>query len=331
MNRNRAIVIAAVVIAAGIVLRFTVLRGGGGGALEASGTVEATEAQLGFQTPGRIEVVRVHEGDRVRAGDTLAALDRAELDARRAQAAAQLSAARSLLAELESGARSEERAQAREALRAASERLGDARRDLDRVRRLFEAGALSQEAYDKARLGFEVAQAQHDQAQQASQLVETGPRRERIDAQRAAVQQAEAAVRQVEAALSNAVIRAPMGGVVTVRDREPGETVGAGAPVLTVMNLDERWVRIYIREDRIGAVRLGQRADISADTYPGKTYGGSVSFIASVAEFTPRNVQTTEERVKLVYAVKVRITADSTYDLKPGVPADVRLQPISPQ
>lgn len=331
MNRNRAIVIAAVIIAAGIVLRFTVLRGGGGGALEASGTVEATEAQLGFQTPGRIEVVRVHEGDRVRAGDTLAALDRTELDARRAQAAAQLSAARSLLAELESGARSEERAQAREALRAASERLGDARRDLDRVRRLFEAGALSQEAYDKARLGFEVAQAQHDQAQQASQLVETGPRRERIDAQRAAVQQAEAAVRQVEAALSNAVIRAPFDGVVTVRDREPGETVGAGAPVLTVMNLDERWVRIYIREDRIGAVRLGQRADISADTYPGKTYGGAVSFIASEAEFTPRNVQTTEERVKLVYAIKVRITADSTYDLKPGVPADVRLQPISPQ
>ncbi len=332
MNRSRAIVIVAVVIATGIVLRFTVLRGkGASGALEASGTVEATEAQLGFQTPGRIEVVRVHEGDRVHAGDTLAALDRAELDARRAQAAAQLSAARSLLAELESGARSEERAQAREALRAASERLGDARRDLDRVRRLFEAGALSQEAYDKARLAFEVAQAQRDQAQQASQLVETGPRRERIDAQRAAVQQAEAAVRQVEAALSNAVIRAPFDGVVTVRDREPGETVGAGAPVLTIMNLDDRWVRIYIREDRIGAVRFGQAADITADTYPGTRYGGEVAFIATEAEFTPRNVQTAEERVKLVYAVKVRITADSTYDLKPGVPADVRLQAVRSQ
>jgi len=330
MERRRIVI--PVVLVAAAAIAFAVLRGNGGnGALQASGTVEATEAQLGFQTPGRIEVVRVHEGDRVRAGDTLAALDRAELDARRAQAAAQLSAARSLLAELESGARSEERAQAREALRAASERLDDARRDLDRVRRLFEAGALSQEAYDKARLAFEVAQAQRDQAQQASQLVETGPRRERIDAQRAAVQQAEAAVRQVEAALSNAVIRAPFDGVVTVRDREPGETVGAGAPVLTVMNLDERWVRIYIREDRIGAVRLGQRSEITADTYPGRRYGGAVSFIASEAEFTPRNVQTTEERVKLVYAVKVRITADSTYDLKPGVPADVRLQAVSSQ
>jgi HlyD family secretion protein len=111
-----------------------------------------------------------------------------------------------------------------------------------------------------------------------------------------------------------------------VKDREPGETVGAGAPVLTVMNLEDRWVRIYIREDRVGAVHLGQEAIITADTYPDKTYRGTVAFIASQAEFTPRNVQTTEERVKLVYAVKVRITQDSTYDLKPGIPADVRLQ-----
>ena len=194
------------------------------------------------------------------------------------------------------------------------------------MRRLLDAGALSQEAFDKAKLAFDVASAQHEQAQQAAQLVETGPRVERIDAQRAAVQQAEAAVRQVEAALSNAVIRAPFGGVVTVRDREVGETVGAGAPVLTIMNLDDRWVRIYIREDRIGAVRLGQRADIAADTYPGRRYGGEVAFIASEAEFTPRTVQTAEERVKLVYAVKVRIVTDATYDLKPGVPADVTLR-----
>ena len=262
----------------------------------------------------------------MRAGDTLAVLDRAELDARRAQASAQLAAVRALLAEMQSGARSEERVQAREALRAAGERLGDARRDLERVRRLLDAGALSQEAFDKAKLAFDVASAQHEQAQQAAQLVETGPRVERIDAQRAAVQQAEAAVRQVEAALSNAVIRAPFGGVVTVRDREVGETVGAGAPVLTIMNLDDRWVRIYIREDRIGAVRLGQRADIAADTYPGRRYGGEVAFIASEAEFTPRTVQTAEERVKLVYAVKVRIVTDATYDLKPGVPADVTLR-----
>jgi HlyD family secretion protein len=295
--------------------------------LSASGTVEATEAQLGFQSPGRIEGVFVHEGDRVEPGETLAVLDRTELAARRAQAAAQLEAARALLAELESGSRSEERVQAEQALSAATDRYNDAVRDLERTQRLVEAGALSQEALDKARLQVEVLRAQQEQAEQQNRLVQTGPRRERIEAQRALVQQALAAVQQIDAALANAVIRAPFAGVVTVRDREPGETVGAGAPVLTVMNLGDRWVRIYIPETRVGAVRLGEQATITADTYPGKTYRGAVSFIASQAEFTPRNVQTREERVKLVYAVKVRITADSTYDLKPGLPADVRLGP----
>jgi HlyD family secretion protein len=89
------------------------------------------------------------------------------------------------------------------------------------------------------------------------------------------------------------------------------------------MDLDDRWVRIYVPENRIGAVSLGQRATISCDTYPDREYQGVVFFIASEAEFTPRNVQTPEERVKLVYAVKVRVTGDAGYDLKPGTPADV--------
>lgn len=325
MNRKPVvpIVVGLAVVVLGVYL--VVRNGGADDALLASGTVEATEAALGFQVPGRIERVVPNEGDRVKAGDQLAWLDRTELEARRAQAAAQRAAARAVLAELQAGARSEELAQAREAARAADERYTDAQRDFERVQRLLQGGAVSQEAYDKAKLALEVATSQRDQAAQQLKLVETGPRPERIAAQRAAVAQGEAAVRQAEAALANAVITAPFDGVVTVRDREPGETVGAGAPVLTLMNLAHRWVRIYIREDRIGAVQIGQSATITADTYPDKQYGGSVSFISSEAEFTPRNVQTTEERVKLVYAVKVRITGDPTHDLKPGMPADVTL------
>ena len=327
MNPRRILIPAVVLAVAAVALKLTVFRGDGtNGALTASGTVEATEAQLGFQSPGRIETIRVREGDPVKAGDTLALLERSELAARRAQAAAQLGAARALLAELEAGSRSEERIQAQQALQAATDRLNDAQRDVDRTRRLFEAGALAQEAYDKARLQLDVLGAQKSQAVQQLQLVQTGPRPERIAAQRAAVAQAEAAVAQIEATLANAVIRAPFGGVVTVRDREVGETVPAGAPVLTIMNLEDRWVRIYIPEDRVGAVRIGQDAAITADTYRSRRYGGRVSFVASQAEFTPRNVQTREERVKLVYAVKVRITADSTHDLKPGIPADVVLR-----
>ena len=96
--------------------------------------------------------------------------------------------------------------------------------------------------------------------------------------------------------------------------------------MLTIMNPDDRWVRIYVRENRIGAVRLGTRAVVTSDTYPEREYDGEVMFIASEAEFTPKNVQTTEERVKLVYAVKVRITGDAQHELKPGMPADVWLE-----
>lgn len=296
-----------------------------GGATPDSGTVEATEADLGFQLPGRVAMVGPHEGDFVKTGETLAVLDRTELVARRAQAVGAMAAARAGLTEMENGARSEELAQTREADSTAAARLADAQRDFDRTNRLFGGGAVPRESYDKAKLALDVARSAREQAAQQLQLVRAGPRVETIDAQRAAVRQVEAAVRQADATLDQAVIRAPFDGVVTVRNREPGEAVPAGSPVLTVENLADRWVRIYVREDRIAAVRIGEPASISTDTYPGKTYPGAVSFIASEAEFTPRNVQTTDERVKLVYAVKVRITGDSTHDLKPGMPADVRL------
>jgi HlyD family secretion protein len=305
---------------------FLLTRGDADDGLSASGTVEATEASLGFQAAGRIERILVNEGDRVKAGDTLAVLDRTELEARHAQARAQLSAAEATLAELQRGARTEELAQAREADSTAAARLADAQRDLARAQQLFRGGAASQEAFDKARFAADVARSQREQAAQQLRLVQAGPRAERIAAQRAMVQSAQALLRQVGAQLANAVVVAPFGGIVTVRQRQPGEIVGPGAPVVTVANFDDRWVRIYIAENRLGAVSVGEAATITTDTYRDRSYPGIVSFIASEAEFTPRNVQTTEERVKLVYAVKVRITGDSTLALKPGMPADVVLR-----
>jgi len=326
MNRKRLIPIVVGLLVVATAVYITVFRDRvPAGDQLVSGTVEATEADLGFQVPGRIASIGPQEGDRVKTGDTLAVLDRAELTARRAQAGAALAAARAMLSELQRGARPEELAQARDADSTATARLADAQRDFDRSQRLYQGGAVPREAFDKASLALDVARGAKAQADQQLQLVVSGPRTERIAAQRAVVNQAQAAVRQADATMDNGIVRAPFNGVVTVRDREPGETVGAGTPVLTVMNLADRWVRIYVREDRIAAVRLGEPATISTDTYAGKTYPGAVSFISSEAEFTPRNVQTTEERVKLVYAVKVRITGDTTEDLKPGMPADVRL------
>lgn len=293
--------------------------------LVASGTVEATDAQLGFQAPGRIAAITPQEGDRVPAGAELARLDTTELTARRSQAVAQVEAARAQLAELEAGSRREEIAQGRSALAAAEERVADAERDVERARTLYEGRAVSREALDKANLSRELARRQRDQAAEQLALLEQGPRPERIAAARAQLAQAEAAVATLDATLANAVLVAPFAGVVTVRHREPGEIVGAGSAVLTLMNPGDRWVRIFVPENRLGRVALGQAAAITSDTFPGKTYPGEVAFIASEAEFTPKNVQTAEERVKLVYAVKVRVAGDPGEELKPGLPADVRL------
>ena len=326
MSRKKIAIPVLLLVAAGATTWYVISRRDEADAgLTASGTVEATDAQLGFRVPGRVTSIAAREGDRVAAGQELARLDAAELEARRAQAVAQVATAEAALAELVRGARREEIAQARAGLAAAEERRADAERDLARTRRLFEGGAVPREALDKAQVALDVARAQRTQAMEQLRLLEAGPRQERVAAARAQVAQAEAAVAAAEAMLADTAIAAPFGGVVTVRHREPGEVVTAGAPVLTVLDPGSRYVRIYIPENRVGAVRLGMRAAISADTYPDRTYPGEVSFIASEAEFTPKSVQTAEERVRLVYEVKVRVTGDPELDLKPGLPADVRL------
>lgn len=293
--------------------------------LVAAGTVEATETQLGFVMAGRIASVGPREGETVKAGDAMAELDRAELLARREQAQAQLASAQAVLREMQSGFRSEEVAQGRAALGAAGQKLADARRDAERAKRLFDGGAVGAESLDKARLALEVSGSQYEQAEQQLRILQTGTRREKIEVQQTQVALAQSAIKPIDAALANMLILAPMDGIVTLRHREPGETVGPGAPVFTLMNPADRWVRIYMPENRIGQVRLGAKASISTDSFPGKTYPGEVVFIASAAEFTPKTVQTTEERVKLVYAVKVRVSGDTGFELKPGMPADVRL------
>jgi HlyD family secretion protein len=301
-------------------------RGNSDTRIEASGTIEGTEADLGFQVGGRVAEIVVREGDAVTAGAVLARLEQSELNARKAAAAAQAQAARALLSELERGARPEEQRQSQSAVTAAQSRMQESEAVLARTRRLHEGGAVSREQLDQAETAYTVARTQYQQAREQLTLVNTGPRVERIEAQRAAVRQADANIAQVQATLDNAVIRAPFAGVVTVRHREPGESVSPGAPVLTVMNTSDRWVRIYVREDEVGRVRIGAPASIRSDSHPGRQFQGRVTFIASEAEFTPRNVQTAEERVKLVYAVKVAIVGDDGLQLKPGVPADVVLQ-----
>jgi HlyD family secretion protein len=326
LQKKQKLAIGAVVLAAtgALVVHRSSAAGEADSIVVASGTVEATEADLGFQVSGTVDRVAVREGTRVPAGSELASLDRAELRAERAVALAQLDAARALLAELTAGSRPEEIARARAALEVATERRDAARRDVERLRQLSEQSVISRQSFDHKETELDVAQGEVARAGEELRLLQSGTRPERVSAQRATVAQAAATVERIDALMGQAVLRAPFSGMVTVRHREPGEAVAPGAPVLTVRNLDDRWVRIYVPGDQVGRLAVGSRATITADSDPGRRYAGHVSYIASVAEFTPRNVQTTKDRVRLVYEVRVRIVGDSAVDLKPGLPADVR-------
>ena len=327
MNRKAVISVVVVVVLASLAVLWTRREGGdpADAPLFASGTIEATDADLGFLVPGRVASIAAAEGDRVTPGTELARLDTRELDASVQAARAQVAAAEARERELISGARPQEIASAQAALAASLERSASVSRDADRARMLHDGGAISRQAAQNAETALEVATAEVEQARQRLDLVREGPRAETLQAQRSVVDQARAQLALVEASRSNAVITAPFAGVVTIRHREPGESVTPGTPVLTLLDPDDRWVRIYVRENAIGRVSLGARAEIRSDTWPDRSYEGEVVFIGSEAEFTPRNVQTTEERTKLVYPVKVRITGDPDFELKPGVPADVTL------
>lgn len=325
MKPSRRLLALAVLALLVFVVWFAFRTDGSPGVIELSGTVEATEAVLGFQVPGRIERIVVAEGARVETGDILATLDASELDARVRSADAQAAAAHARLRELQSGFRSEEVAQGEATLRAAQRRATEARTEYERATRLFDGGAISARQRDQAQTMLEVATSDLQRASEQLDILKSGAREEQILAQRAVAAQADAQVDQLRATLEQATILAPFTGIVAIRHREPGETVAPGVAVVTLRNPADRWVRVYVPEADFGRVSIGTPAEIRADPFPDRVFTGVVRFMADEAEFTPRTVQTSEERVKLVFRIKVRITGDSLFALKPGLPADVRL------
>lgn len=323
MQRAPRIALALTLITLGGLGAYVGLDRGADDTILVSGTVEAVEADLGFQVSGRLERVSVREGDEITPGTELATLDRAEPLAEREAAAAQVAAARALLAELVAGSRAEEIARAEAELSVARDRRDAAHRDLERLRSLAAQALVSRQEFDHAETAADVADGEVARATQALQLLTVGTRPERIAAQRAALAQAEATLERIDAVLGQGAVIAPFAGTVTIRHREPGEAVSPGAAVVTVQNLEDRWVRIYVPGDEVGRLSLGQCASIASDGFADRRYAGTVSYISRVAEFTPRNVQSTRDRVRLVYEVRVRIVGDDAIDLKPGLPGDV--------
>ena len=289
-----------------------------------SGNVEITEMRLGFKTAGRVIELAADEGDAVRQGRRLAALESAELESVVAQNRGIVKEAQDRLDELKAGSRTQEIEQAKAALNMAEAELSKVKKDYDRADILFKNGAISASQFDTAKSAWLSGAAKQREAFEKLSLTKEGARREQISASEARLLQARATLATAEERLRDAVLYAPVSGMILRKEAELGETVAAGVPVFLLGDLGAPWVKVYVKEDRMGMVKLGQKVQITTDTYPGRIYEGTVTFISSEAEFTPKNVQTREERVKLVFGVKVS-AQNPNQELKPGMPADVRI------
>ncbi|MFN3480911.1 MAG: HlyD family secretion protein [Thermodesulfovibrionales bacterium] len=323
---KKKLLIIVVVVLIGVAV-FLISRFGGKqeqGVLTVSGNVEVTEVNIGFKTSGRVVELLVEEGQKVKKGDRLAILDSAELESQVAQHRAYLNEAIARLQELKAGSRPQEIEQAEANVRYAEAELIKAKKDFERAEYLYRNGAISAQQMDTAKKVYDTAQSQHKKALEALSLVKEGPRKEEIRAAENRVKQAEAALKASEERLKDTIIYAPVSGVILRKNVEQGETVASGIPIYTIGDLENPWIKVYVKEDKLGLVKLGQKAEITTDSYPGKKYEGIVAYISSEAEFTPKNVQTQEERVKLVFGVKVGVK-NINDELKPGMPADVRM------
>jgi len=273
-----------------------------------------------------------------------------------AQAQAAAEAARAKLQQLLSGSRPQEIEAAKAAVDQAYAELEKRRADMMRAKSLFQSQYISAQEWDSARTAYEAARANHQRAKENWALVMEGPRREEIEQARAQVEEtqarlrlaqaqrlqieilkkeldtaqaqvkeAAAAISVIESQIEYCNLRAPMNGVVLVKNSEPGEYAVPGGPVITLGDLERPWLKAYIHEAELGKVKLGQKVAVTTDTFPGRIYEGRITFISSEAEFTPKNVQTAKERVKLVYRIKVSL-ANPRNELKPGMPADGQIQ-----
>lgn len=302
-----------------------------------SGQVDATEVQVAPEVGGRIVEMTIAEGDRVKQGDVVARLDTRDIDLALQRAAADRSQADAQLRLLQAGARPEDirqaQAQATAAaadVAAAQADLASAETDLQRFERLLQTNSGSQKQRDDAATRSDVARdrvaaarARETAAREVVARLRAGSRREEIEGARARIAGVDAQIATLQKSKADATVTAPMNGIVTERLLDPGEIVSPRVPIAVLTDLDHAWAEVFVDEPMIPRIKLGQPATVFTDA-GGPGIPGKVSYVASKAEFTPRNVQTAEDRSKLVYRVKIAVD-NSKGILKQGMPVEAEI------
>lgn len=289
-----------------------------------TGTVEATKADIAPRIGGYLRVRTVKEGERLNKGELAAQIDTRDLEAQLAENRAAYAKAQSQLTDLLKGARPQELREAAAKTAAALSVYEQAHADRLRYEKLYADGAVARQQYDKALADDLVAANDLAAAREAEALLLAGSRIDEIEAQRAEVKRAEAAVAAAEVNLKDASLYSPLDGVVLSKNYEVGEYVAAGMAVLTIADLTDCWVRVYVPSDVLGSIKIGQKCSVSIDAYPDRTFEGEITEISDSAEYTPRQSITKRERANLVFAVKVALPNEEGI-FKPGMVADVML------
>ncbi len=294
------------------------------GDLTLYGKVELRDAQLAFNEQEYIREILVEEGDVVEPGQVLARLDTSLLDAQLAEAKALMDAQREILQRLQTGPRPQEIAQAEAEVQAANVDVENARKRVNRLQQTSSTGATTQQDLDDATAALNIAEAALNVRQKALELLKEGFRSEEIAEARARLAASEARIEIINTRLEDTSLAAPSAGTVQSRIMEPGEMTRPGQAVLVIALTEPKWIRAYLPEPQLGRVRNGMPAHILSDSFPGKSYNGSVSFISPEAEFTPKTVQTEDLRTHLVYEIRILVD-DPENELRLGMPVTVKL------
>lgn len=289
-----------------------------------TGTVEATESSIAAQVPGRIVKMNFEEGALVQKGDTLAEIDHRSLVQQVNQAKAALVMAKQQYDLLIAGARSEDVKVGEEGVKQAQANFNLAKLSFDRTSKLYSEHSVPKSQLDAARTQYEVAQAQLQSAHQTLEKLRHYARPEELRSAAAQVEQAQAALDNATIAFDHSYVTAPFSGTVLDKLQEPGDFANIGSPLYTIANLKTMKMTVYIDEVSLARIRLNDRAKVLLDGMPNHPFDGKVIYISPTAEFTPKNVETKQDRIKLVFAVKLEIANPEGY-LKAGLPADATI------
>lgn len=293
--------------------------------LEESGTIETTNIILSAQLGGQVTSILNSEGDTVTKGDTLLIIDHELLLIKLKQAVAGANAAKAKLDLAISGARTEDISLAKEQLNQAQLNYDLAASDFDRMKNLFAEQAITKKQFEDVEGRFNIAKSQLNSANENLKKIKNISRPEEIAQIKAGFQNSEANVELIKKQISDSHITAPIDGFIVDRYVEMGESINYGSSLFKLSDLSLVELVVYINEENLGKVKLGQNVEITTDSYSDKVYEGKVIFISPEAEFTPKNIQTKDERTKLVFAVKIEVP-NSEFELKAGMPADARIK-----